>query len=205
MHNIVTRVFLCQMVSLGVMFKELLDLQNRTASNGQCFEDLAGELYIKSILSDFVATLLQHLWAAFRRKLLYHRLVNGGIRGMWAYSIVAVCRDYCGHLSHYFCRCSCRAQGVCPSTHSAGADKTKVAEIRVKGCSNRCHIAAICQCTGNWAQIAALSHAHGLVRYPYSTLTPSLCLPCILRAKPLSGLAPLCRLRWLSAAPSPPR
>ena len=81
MQNIVVRVFLCQMVSLGVMFKELLDLQSRTTSSGECFEDIAGELYIKSILSDFTATLMQYLWAAFQRKLLHYRLVNGGIRG----------------------------------------------------------------------------------------------------------------------------
>jgi Ca2+-binding EF-hand superfamily protein len=151
MQNIVVRVFLCQMVSLGVMFKELLDLQSRTTSSGECFEDIAGELYIKSILSDFIATLLQYLWEAFQRKLLHYRLVNGGMRGELILNpherlvLTRCCDITAGHVISLLGR-DRRPQGVCSAAYSTRTDKTEASEIRVQGRCDRRDFTSIREC-----------------------------------------------------------
>ena len=78
MRHIILRIFLCQMVSLYFMFEELLQLQNATYENGECFEDVAGEIYLKSVMSDFIATVLGYTWEAVKTASIYFKLVNGG-------------------------------------------------------------------------------------------------------------------------------
>eukprot|EP01044_Picomonas_judraskeda_P037546 COSAG03_NODE_17098_length_384_cov_0.726316_1_plen_46_part_01 len=46
MNTIIQRVYLCQIVSLGLLFKELNDMQKVAARNGECFENLAGNIYM---------------------------------------------------------------------------------------------------------------------------------------------------------------
>ena len=47
------------MISLAVMFNELLELSEVSARNGDCFEDIAGEIYLKSVFTDLTVNLIQ--------------------------------------------------------------------------------------------------------------------------------------------------
>ena len=51
LQNIILRVYLCQMISLAVMFNELLELSEVSARNGDCFEDIAGESEVAHALA----------------------------------------------------------------------------------------------------------------------------------------------------------
>lgn len=81
MNTIIQRVFLCQIVSLGVMFNELNDMQKVAAAKGECFEDVAGDIYMRSLLTDFFASMIQLAMSYMSKWLTYWRWVYGGYCG----------------------------------------------------------------------------------------------------------------------------
>lgn len=81
MQTVIRRVYLCQMISLGLLFKELLDLQNTASENGECFEDVAGKVYLLSLATDFFAEVMSVIYGCSVKLYIYVRLVHGGLRG----------------------------------------------------------------------------------------------------------------------------
>ena len=81
MMTIIQRVYLCQIVSLGLMFKELNDMQRQAAKNGECFENLAGNIYMRSLLTDFAATMITLCIGYLKKWATYIRYVRGGFLG----------------------------------------------------------------------------------------------------------------------------
>lgn len=82
MNTIIQRVYLCQIVSLGLMFKELNDMQKAAARNGECFENLAGNIYMRSLLTDFAASMIQLCFGYLLKWARYIRYVRGGFLGL---------------------------------------------------------------------------------------------------------------------------
>eukprot|EP01043_Picozoa_sp_COSAG02_P014191 COSAG02_NODE_581_length_20056_cov_9.304906_2_plen_408_part_00 len=82
MNTIIQRVYLCQIVSLGLMFKELNDMQKQAARNGECFENLAGNIYMRSLMTDFAASMIQLCFGYIAKWTRYIRYVRGGILGL---------------------------------------------------------------------------------------------------------------------------
>ena len=82
MNTIIQRVYLCQIVSLGLMFKELNDMQKAAARNGECFENLAGNIYMRSLMTDFAASMIQLCFGYIFKWARYIRYVRGGILGL---------------------------------------------------------------------------------------------------------------------------
>jgi len=82
MNTIIQRVYLCQIVSLGLLFKELNDMQKVAARNGECFENLAGNIYMRSLMTDFAASMIQLCFGYIFKWARYIRYVRGGFLGL---------------------------------------------------------------------------------------------------------------------------
>jgi hypothetical protein len=82
MNTIIQRVYLCQIVSLGLMFKELNDMQKEAARDGECFENLAGNIYMRSLMTDFAASMIQLCFGYMVKWARYVRYVRGGFLGL---------------------------------------------------------------------------------------------------------------------------
>ena len=81
MQTIIYRVFACQMVSLALMFWELYQLQKSAAANGECFEDVSGDIYMATLQTDFIYTMLEYTYGSIKKQIIYFRLANGGFLG----------------------------------------------------------------------------------------------------------------------------
>eukprot|EP01052_Picozoa_sp_SAG31_P013200 SAG31_NODE_789_length_12087_cov_5.727227_7_plen_896_part_00 len=81
MDTMITRIYVCQMVSLAVMFRELHSLQLQAASRNECFEDIASDIYTKSTITDFAANLVQTSFAWIKKQKIYFKLYHGGYLG----------------------------------------------------------------------------------------------------------------------------
>eukprot|EP01048_Picozoa_sp_COSAG05_P021429 COSAG05_NODE_3942_length_1762_cov_2.848467_1_plen_551_part_01 len=81
MRTVIYRVFACQIVSLALMFWELYHLQKSATDNGECFEDIAGDIYMATLWTDLFYTMIEYTYRSLAKFIVYFRLVNGGFLG----------------------------------------------------------------------------------------------------------------------------